>query len=236
MFNETDIDKERRLYYRLRSETTIKNLQRRNINGQYADNRAEALKMVMDMIPPGALVVRADSLTVDAVGVLDAIEKRNQNRLINTLKSNPDGTWFYPEEERGRLEREAFSADIFITGANAISIDGKILSTDGWGNRVAPMLFGPKKVILVIGANKIVNNEEEARERIHNIAAPLNAIRHFSKHKRANLADLACVRTGKCVDCFHESRICRYTVIIEGVDSQAKGRISVVLVGEELGL
>jgi hypothetical protein len=91
-------------------------------------------------------------------------------------------------------------------------------------------------VILVIGANKIENNEEEARERIRNIAAPLNAIRHFNKHKRENLGILPCVRTGRCVDCSSEARICRYTVIIEGADMVHKGRINVVLVGEELGI
>jgi hypothetical protein len=236
MLNETDLSNEKNLFYQRLSETVIKNLQRRNINGYYSANRGEALKLVMDMIPPGASVVRADSLTVDEVGILDAIEKRNENRFINPLKTDPDGFFLCKGEERARMEREAFSADIFITGSNAITLDGKIVNTDGWGNRVAPMLYGPNKVILVMGANKIVNNEEEARERIHNLAAPMNAIRHYSKHNLAHLGDLACVRTGKCVDCSSEARICRYTVIIEGVDTAVKGRINVVLVGEDLGI
>jgi hypothetical protein len=84
--------------------------------------------------------------------------------------------------------------------------------------------------------NKIVNNEEEARQRIRDIAGPMNAIRHYMKHKIESLGKLPCVQTGRCVDCSSEARICRYTVIIEGADRVHKGRINVILVGEDLGL
>jgi hypothetical protein len=236
MIDEKDISTPKSIFYQQRAEAVIKNLQRRNINGQYAATRAGALAAVMDLIPPGAVVVRGDSISVDQIGVLDEIIKRDQNKLVNFFKTNPDGTPFYGPEDRYRMEREAFSADIYLTGSNAITLDGKIINVDGMGNRVSAMIFGPRKVILVIGINKIENNEEEARERIRNIAAPLNAIRHFTKHKRESLGILPCVRTGRCVDCSSEARICRYTVIIEGADIVHKGRINVVLVGEELGI
>jgi len=134
------------------------------------------------------------------------------------------------------MQRETFFADIFVTGTNAITLDGKLVSTDGLGNRVSAMIFGPKKVILVAGVNKIVNDVDEALRRIHEVAAPLNARRHYLKHHQPELGDLPCVRTGSCVDCSHGWRICRYTVIIEGTMAREKGRINVVLVGEELGL
>ena len=118
----------------------------------------------------------------------------------------------------------------------AITLDGKLVNIDGMGNRVAPMIFGPRKVIVVVGANKIANSVEEALERVHQVAAPLNAIRHYLKHNMTRLGDLPCVRTGRYVDCSHNARICRYTVVIEGNDMVHKGRINVVLIGEELGL
>ena len=98
------------------------------------------------------------------------------------------------------------------------------------------MIFGPEKVIVVAGVNKIVKDVDEALERIHNIAAPMNAKRHYIKHHTVEFGDLPCVRTGSCVDCSHAHRICRYTVIIEGVMVREKGRINVVIVGEELGI
>ncbi|MFH0738183.1 MAG: LUD domain-containing protein [Candidatus Micrarchaeota archaeon] len=119
---------------------------------------------------------------------------------------------------------------------NAITLDGKIVSTDGLGNRVAPVIFGPEKVILVIGANKIVKDVDQALQRIREIAAPINAKRHALKHHRPEFDNLPCARTGICVDCNHDWRICHYTVIIEGSMVREEGRINVVLVGEELGI
>jgi hypothetical protein len=104
------------------------------------------------------------------------------------------------------------------------------------GNRVAATIFGPEKVVVVVGANKIVKSVDEALERINNYAAPMNAKRHALKHGRDDFADLPCARTGICVDCNHPWRMCRYTVIIEGSMLREKGRINIVLVGEELGI
>jgi hypothetical protein len=132
--------------------------------------------------------------------------------------------------------RETFSADIFITGTNAITLDGKLVNIDGAGNRVAAMIFGPSKVILVIGVNKIVKDVDAALERIHQMAAPVNAKRHVLKHHDEGLSTLPCVKTGSCADCRSDWRICNYTVIIDGAMPQHQGRINVVLVGEELGI
>lgn len=212
-------------------------LRKRNINAQYVSTRAEALSAVLEMIPEGAKIVRADSVTVDQVGIIPALKERNKNDLVDPFERDADG-FLVPEvqKNRGKMQREAFSADIFLTGTNAVTLDGKLVNTDALGNRVAPIIFGPKKVILVIGANKIVKDVDEAIERIHTICAPLNAKRHTLKHHHAGMGELPCVRTGRCVDCSHDWRICRATVIIEGGFISAKGRINVVLVGEELGI
>jgi hypothetical protein len=127
-------------------------------------------------------------------------------------------------------------SEIFLTSTNAITLDGKLVNVDGAGNRVAAMIFGPKKVIVVAGVNKIVKDVDAALERIHNIATPINAIRHHLKHGDPEIADVPCVKIGKCVDCNHDWRACRYTVIIEGTMLPEKGRINVVLIGEELGI
>jgi hypothetical protein len=234
MIDETIISQEKFIYYQKRAEKVIGNLQKRNMNGYFAPNRAEALSIVMDMIPPGALVARGDSITLDQIGLLTAISKRNENTLINPFQAVENGV-FGPWEDRQQMMRESFLSDIFITGTSAVTLDGKLVNIDGAGNRVAAMIFGPSKVILIAGANKIVKDVEEGLNRIHQYAAPINAQRHYLKHSQA-YGNLSCVKTGICVDCKNDRRICNYTVIIEGAMLRHKGRINVVLVGEELGI
>lgn len=236
MIDETDISREKADYYKQRALQVIKNLQKRHMNGQYVPDRIQALAAVMDMIPPGAVVARGDSISLDQIGFLVKITQRDQNRLIDPFKTNPDGHWADDRDIRDVIMKESFFADIFVTGTNAITLDGKLVNIDGYGNRVAAMIYGPAKVILVIGANKIVKNVDEALERIHQYAAPVNAKRHYLKHHDENFTDLPCIKTGGCIDCHHEWRICNYTTIIEGAISRHHGRINVVLVGEELGI
>jgi len=237
MIDETDMSTEIQWFYGERAKVVVTNLQKRNINAYYVANRTEALSTVLEMIPEGAKVVRADSVTVDQVGIIPALRKRNRNELVDPFERETDGS-LVPEvqKHRWKMWREAFSADVFLTGTNAVTLDGKLVNIDATGNRVAPIIFGPEKVILVIGWNKIVKDVNEAIERIHNVCAPINARRHALKHQLPEMGELPCARTGKCVDCSHEWRICRATVIIEGTYARVKGRIHVVLVGEELGI
>jgi len=236
MIDETDMTQERKWLHEERARVVVNNLQKRNMNGQYVSNRQEALSTVLEMIPPGAVVARGDSLSFDQVGVIPELIKRNQNALIDPFERNADGNFAAEAEDRQRMQREAFFADIFLTGTNAITLDGKLVNIDGNGNRVSAMIFGPKKVIVIAGVNKIVRDVDEALARIHDIAAPINAKRHYLKHHRPEFGELPCVRTGRCIDCNHDWRICRYTVIIEGTMARDRGRINVVLVGEELGI
>ena len=175
-------------------------------------------------------------MSVDQVGIINELKKRNQNEVIDPFQFDAEGWPVLKGKDRLRAMKEAFFSDVFITGANAITLDGKVVSTDALGNRVAPVIFGPKKVVLVIGANKIVKDLGSALRRIHEIAAPINAKRHALKHHIPEFGQLPCVVTGVCTDCNHEWRICRYTIIIEGSMVTEKDRINVVLVGEELGI
>ena len=234
MIDETDISQERAFYSEQRARKVIENLQKRHMNGQYVPNRQEALSAVLNMIPPGAVVARGDSISLDQIGILPELLKRNQNRILDPFATDTDGLWI-EAEARQKMMRECFFADIMLTGTNAITLDGKLVNIDGSGNRVAAMIFGPSKVIVVAGINKIVKDVNEALERIHHFTAPVNARRHALKHNR-NFLELPCVKTGSCVECRHDWRICNHTVITEGAMPRHAGRINVVLVGEELGI
>ncbi len=236
MADETSVSPEKKWLGEERAKVVIKNLQRRNITARYVASRKKALEAILEMIPLGATVARGDSITVDQVGILPELIKRQQNAIIDPFKWDADGYFIDSSVERRRMQREAFFADVFLTGTNAVTLDGKLVNIDGRGNRVAAMIFGPEKVILVVGTNKIVRDVDEALERIHQVAAPINAKRHYLKHHAERMGDLPCVRTGRCADCTHDWKICNFTVIIEGATANQKGRINVVLVGEELGI
>ena len=233
--DETDISREKGFVYRQRAQKVIDNLERRKMHGYFAADRQEALALVMGLIPPGQLVARGDGITLDQIGLVEAIRGRGENGLIDPFQTDANGYW-PPPADRLQMMRETFFADIFVTGTNAITLEGKLVNIDGSGNRVAAMVFGPAKVIIVTGANKIVKDVEEGLQRIHQWAAPVNAKRHNLKHHDAGLAELPCVKTGSCADCRQDWRICNYTVIIEGAMPQHQGRINVVLVGEDLGI
>ena len=237
MIDEADISEERKWFHRERARAVVASLQKNNTNAQYVSNRKEALPLLIDMIPPGVTVARGDSITIDQIGIILELKKRNKNRIIDPFERDSDGQYVVHEvEDRKKIVRETFSADIFMVGSNAVTLDGKLVNTDGWGNRVAAMIFGPDKVIVTIGVNKIVSNVDEALERIRNVAAPINARRHYLKHHRTEFGDLPCVRTGRCVDCNHDWSICHHTVITKGTTIREKDRINVIIIGEELGI
>ncbi|MBI2850533.1 MAG: lactate utilization protein [Chloroflexi bacterium] len=236
MPDERDIGEERQWLYQERATLAVASLQKRNTNARYVTNRQEALSVVMAMIPEGVTVVCGDSVTLEQVGIVAELRKRNKNIVLDPMERAADGSLVVAGAERLRMQRAAFSSEVFLAGANAVTLDGKLVNTDALGNRVAPMIFGPDKVIVVAGANKIVKDVSEAIERIHRIAAPMNARRHGIKHHMEAFGNLPCARTGICVDCNNDSRICRYTVIIDGSLGRRKDRINVVLVGEELGI
>ena len=236
MIVDMDMSLEKKWLGEERAKVAVKNLCRRNIHAEYFATRQETLEAVMKRIPPGATVARGDSISVDQVGVIPELIKRQQNKVIDPFRWDAEGYYIDSTEAREQMYRDAFSADIFLAGTNGVTMDGKLVNVDGYGNRVAAMIFGPKKVILIVGVNKIVRDVDEALERIHQWAAPLNAKRWWLKHHEEDLADLPCVKMGRCVECVHDSRICSFTVIIDGTPASNKGRIYVALVGEELGI
>ncbi len=230
MSSETDMHREEEWFNEKLAQRCLDALKRNNIPGYYFPDRSQALSQILGMIPSEATIGVGDSVTLYQVGVIEALEKKSNNQIFNPFRK--EGKHSIPATMREMVEivRKALSTDFFLTGINAITLDGKIVNVDGAGNRVAGLLFGPKRVIAVAGINKIVADEEEARERIRRIAAPINAYRHHIKH---GAEALPCAITGVCVDCRHPRRICNYTVIVA---FQSRPRIEVVIVGEKLGI
>jgi len=204
----------------------IKRLGENNIPACYVKTKKQAFGKVMSMIPEGSVVGLGDSLTLRQIGVVDALAEGNYT-FLNPWKPGTS------VEESIKLKKEALTSDVFVTGTNALTLDGKIVNVDGHGNRVAAMLFGPNKVIIVVGINKIVKNLEQALKRIRDKASPANVKRHQEFDPMP-----PCGITGLCNDCSSPWRICNKTVIIERQydNNKYKPIITVVIVGEELGL
>jgi len=129
------------------------------------------------------------------------------------------------QEESARERQEGLGSEFFVTGTNAITMKGELVNVDGYGNRVSAMVMGPERVIIVAGRNKIVKDLEGAVDRIRTVAAPKNAMR---LHR-----ETPCVHTGRCMDCSSPERICNVTMILH--KSRVKGRISIIIVDDELG-
>jgi L-lactate utilization protein LutB len=217
---DTDLSAEMKQYYRERAATVIENVRKKYMEGHYVDNRQEALALIMRLIPPGALLGRGDSMTLNQLGVFEALEERGQNKFINPVRTNAQGH-NAPREERRQMQRQTLLSDVYLTSTNAITLGGTIVSTDGSGNRVAAMMFGPRKVLVVAGCNKIVPEVEDALRKIKDFTGPINAIRHRLKHSRDDGLGWG---------------VLRYTAIIDGNQPVEQGKICVILVGEHLGM
>lgn len=205
-------------YHRNRVKTTVAALERRNMAAVFVPDGAAALKAVMEMIPPGSTVGLGGSLTVKQIGLLDALRSGKYTLYDQYAKG------LSPEKSM-QMRRKGLLADYFVTGTNAVTMNGRLVNLDGAGNRVAALTFGPQKVIVVVGRNKIVTDVDQALERVWNKAAPLNA-------KRLN-RKVPCTSTGQCEDCSSPERICNHLLITE---RQAfEGRLTVVIVDEDLG-
>ena len=197
---------------------TVAALVKNNFTATYCKTGPEAVEKILDQIPANASVGIGGSWTVMQLGLLDKLAVRG-NEVLN--HSKPGLT----PVEAAAIRIRQLTSDVFLTGTNAVTLDGKLVNTDGVGNRVAAMIFGPKKVILVVGINKIVKDVEAAEERIKLYAAPIN-------NKRLNRPN-PCTTTGECMDCKGDTRICNITTIMK--KKPLLTDIHVFVVGEKLG-
>jgi L-lactate utilization protein LutB len=207
-------------------ERTIKSLERRFIKGWAAANAEEAREIVARIVPQDAVVGTGDSSSVRQVGVVEALKVRG-NRVIDAFDLSHEIKDLQTHFDYGFWPMiESTVCDVFLTGSNAVTEDGKIVNVDGNGNRVAGMIWGHPISILIMGKNKIVKNLDEAMDRVKNVICP--------EHIRRKGARAPCTKTGRCHDCLGETKVCAVTTIIERKTAHAE--IHVVIVDEDLGL
>lgn len=206
------------LYYEKRGKILVKNLQARHFEAYYCANKEEALKKALELIPAGAAIGWGGTMTCKDIGLLDAVHSDAYRAL--------DRDSCKTAEERERIQREMFFADVFISGANGLSLDGQMVNIDGTGNRVAPIVYGPGSVIIVAGMNKVEDSLEDAVRRARTVAAPMN--------KQRFPINTPCELTGTCADCKSEGCICNQILITR--HCRPAGRIKFILVGEDLGM
>ena len=206
------------LYYRKRGEILVKNLKNRHFDAYYCENKDEALAKALELIPEGATVSWGGAMSAQQIGLMEAVN----NGPYNTIDRDKCKTM----EERDKAAKDAMFCDVYLTGANGLSLDGQMVNIDGTGNRVAATIFGPKSVLVIAGMNKVADDLDSAIKRARTVAAPMNQQRFQLNNP--------CTVTGTCADCKSETCICNQIVITR--HCRPVGRIKFILVGEDLGL
>lgn len=207
-----------KLYYQKRGEILVKNLKARHFDAWYCDTKEEALAKALELIPEGSSVGWGGALSAQQIGLMDALNSGNFNAIDRDRCTTP--------EEKAQAAKDSMFADFFLTGANALSIDGQMVNIDGTGNRVAAIVYGPKNILVIAGMNKVMDNLDAAIHRARTVAAPMN------KQRFENATP--CAVTATCADCKAEGCICNHIVVTR--HCRPVGRIKFILVGEALGL
>lgn len=197
----------------LLAQTVIKGLASRNMTGYYAATKEDALKQALDLIPEESTIAMGGCTSAVEIGLVNALQTGNYH-YIDRSKMEP---------REGMLA--AYDADVFLSSANAMTNDGILVNIDGNSNRVSAIAQGPKKVVFIVGMNKICDDLDGAMKRARNVAAPINAQRFD--------VDTPCKKTGKCFDCKSPDTICCQFLITRF--SKHTDRIHVILVNDELG-
>ena len=204
------IDKRNALY----AQKIIKGLESRNMTGYYAENKEEALSKALELIGEGSSVTMGGCMSAHEIGLVDALKKGNYSFIDRDA---------YKDKRAALLA--AYDADVFLSSANAMTEDGILINIDGNSNRVSAIAQGPKKVVFIVGMNKVCADVESAMKRARNTAAPINA-------QRFGLST-PCSKTGSCMNCKSPDTICCQILITRF--SRHAGRIHVILVNDNLG-
>ena len=198
----------------LLSQKVIRGLESRNMKGYYAEDREAALKLALSLIPEGSTVTMGGAMSAHEIGLVAALKAGNYHFIDRDE---------VPDKRAAMLA--AYDADVFLASANAMTEDGMLVNIDGNANRVSAIAQGPKKVLLIVGMNKVCADLDSAMKRARNVAAPINA-------QRFGLST-PCAKTGACMDCKSPDTICCQFLITRF--SRHADRIHVVLVNDSLG-
>lgn len=203
-------------HYELTGKKVVEILNKKRFQAEYADTKEEAVALALKLIAAEDTVGMGGSATLSELALAETLQERG-NKIFNHQG--------LPLAEAVAVRRQQLTADVFLSSSNAVTMDGEIINMDGTGNRVAAMAFGPKRVIVIMGANKIVKDEWDGRRRIEMLAAPTNADRLSRK--------TPCVVTGICSNCSSPERICSITTILHQAPTLTD--FHVIIVGESLG-
>ena len=198
----------------LLAQTVIKGLKSRNMTGYYAASKQEALEIALSLIPEGSSVTMGGGMSVHEIGLVDVLKNGNYNFIDRDA---------YEDKRAAMLA--ASDADVFLSSSNAISQAGILVNIDGNANRVSAIAQGPRKVVMIVGMNKVCPDWDGAMKRARNVAAPINT-------QRFGL-NTPCTKTGTCMDCKSPDTICCQFLITRF--SRHAGRIHVILVHDDLG-
>ncbi len=212
------MDENRRWHRRQVMEKTAGALEKNGFVTTLFDTREEAIPFLIEMAQEAATVGFGGSMTIADLGLPELVAAQGKKALVH---SRPG----LSPQERRQIMQDQLGCDLFFTSTNALTLKGHLVNIDATGNRVCAMTFGPKRVIVVAGANKIASDLESAIRRVKEVACPPNA-------KRLNY-DTPCAKTGVCSDCHSPQRICRITTIIEKCPRATDLRVC--LINEDLG-
>lgn len=198
-----------------RLQQTKAKLEAHQFEVDLVSDRQACRERIAAMLKEKISVSVGGSMTLAECGIMELLESSTQIRYLDR----------YHCEDPDLIFHQALSCDLYLTSSNAVTMDGKLVNVDGNGNRVAAMIYGPKKVVVIAGVNKLVRDEQQALQRIQTLAAPANCVRLNKENP--------CTRIGYCVDCQQPGRICSAAVTLHR--SHVPGRIHVILVNEALG-
>lgn len=205
--------------YALMAPRVLNALRHRGYEAHFAADADAARALALSLILPDETVSWGGSLTLEETGILSALRAGGYRLIDRDAAASP--------EERRELMRQALLCGTFLSSVNAMTEDGEMINIDGNGNRIAAIAFGPKRVILVAGMNKICRDLPSALARAAGFAAPANGV-------RLHADTLPCVQTGVCCDCRSGDSMCAQVVRMRC--NHIPGRIKVILVGEDCGL
>ncbi len=213
-----NMDSNKAWWIEQRCKTAVDRLKKHEFEALYLKTREEAAQEILKWVTPETSIGIGGSVTIRELGIIDQLKSKAKTVYDHWVPGLSRG-------DSEAIRKAEMTSDVFLSSSNAITLDGELVNIDGIGNRVNAMNFGPKKVILVAGYNKIVRNVEEAIKRIKNEVSPQN-------QRRLNM-NTPCTQTGWCVDCNSTNRGCRMIVIHERKPMWTD--VLVMIVGEELG-
>ena len=198
----------------LLAEKVIEGLASRNMTGYYAADKEQALQTALSLIPAGSSVTMGGCMSAQEIGLVAAVKGGDYRFIDRHAFSDPRQALL-----------AAYDADVFLTSVNAMTEDGVLVNIDGNANRVSAIANGPRRVVMIVGMNKVCPDVDSALKRARNVAAPINA-------QRFGLST-PCARTGACMDCKSPDTICCQFLVTRY--SKHKDRIHVILVNDDLG-